>query len=119
MTSSLTADDSRRRPSKLALLALLALRLIMACTMHTIWLQPTDYSPLTTAHLLSNSMHMHRWWPRNACLLAHKPRNKAIGPSKRKPCIAAGFAGNFLHSSLAVLCRSRSHTQFWQKLPCG
>jgi len=40
MTSSLTADDSRRRPSRLALLALLALRLIMACTMHTILLQP-------------------------------------------------------------------------------
>ncbi len=46
------------------------------------------------------------------CLpLAHKPRDKAVGPSKGKPYIAAGFAGSFLHSSLVMLCTSRStHT---------
>jgi len=78
MTSSLTADDSRRRPSRLALLALLALRLIMACTMHTILLQPIDYQIVCT--LTANGLPacsqvnecdcrpkqrkaLHSWWP--------------------------------------------------------
>ena len=69
----------------------------MAYTMHTRY-----YSLLTV------SMHVGRWWLRDVYPRAHKPRNQVVHPGKRKPYTTAGLTGDSFHSTLVMLCTSRS-----------